>query len=153
MMRVAKTPVPEVSSESKDPEPNAQIPTRKHLQTPTKARIQTLYRDRSQREIKQILKQEDNIDISQTTISRIVNDENPRRVGNCPEKPETRGRKRRFTEAQLDSVEHVLDTYDNVEQMSWKEIASASGIGDLTSKWEWQRVREGMARRGRGKTK
>ena len=134
-MRSKKTPS---YSNRKDPDCLQAKPTQKHpktdrkyLQTPTKARIKTLYREHTQKEIKQILQQEDGVNISQKTICKIVNSDSIRRVGNCPEKPETRGRKRKFSEAQLDTIEHTLDTYPDVKTMNWNQIASASDIGDL----------------------
>ena len=124
---------------------------RKHLDTLTKARIKTLDHYYSQRDIQKILKQEDGLDVSQRTIGRTINDESSRRRGNCPEKPETRSRKPKFSEAQLDSVEEVLDTHPDIKSMSWNEIASASEIGDLMGDWEWQKLRDAMTRRGRGR--
>ena len=82
----------------------------KHIETPTKSRIRTLYsHGSSQQQIRQILKQENNIELSQSRISRIINNVSYRRTGYNISKPKTRGRKKKFSKAKLDQVEKTLN--------------------------------------------
>ena len=85
----SKTSINSKASDRKDPTDLAKKQPKKHLQTPTKTKICTLYRNYSQSEIIRILKEEDNITIGQPAISRIVRQEDYRRVGNSDKKPET----------------------------------------------------------------
>lgn len=140
-----------VHSERKNPNKIAKKLTKKHLQTPTKSKIWTLWRNHSQTEIARIFREEDNITVSQSRISKIVREEDHRRVGNSAIKPETRGRKRKFNETELNSVETVLDTHDDVRWMTWNQIASTSEIGDLMGDYEHETLRDTLAVRGRGK--
>ena len=57
------------SNERKIPTKVAKKQPKKHLQTPTKTKIWTLYRNHSQAEIVRILKDEDNITVTQPAIS------------------------------------------------------------------------------------
>ena len=51
----------------------------------------------------------------------------------------------------MDDVGKTMDTHPDIRWMSWNEIASASGLGELMGRCEYMTVRKEMKRRGRHK--
>ena len=124
----------------------------KHIGSPTKQKILTLHHHgHSQMQIRRILKAENTIDLSQPRISKIIQEKQTRIIKHNPDRPETRGRKRKFSEAELDQVEETLEEYADVRHMNWNEVASAAGLGNLMGDYEWATLQRALKRRGRTK--
>ena len=119
---------------------------KKHLTTPTKAKISVLYRYHSQSEIADIVMREDGIRISQSRISQIIRDKSSRRVGSCPEKPETRGRKKK-TAKDSARVEKIQLTNAFSNGITLNVTASASDFGQLMSQWEYENLKNAVTER------
>ena len=123
-----------------------------HMTSPQRARVRTLAKTHSRAEIKKILWEEDKEDWNRSTISRIIKDTSSRRTGHCPEKPETRGRKRKFSEAELARVSETITTSPDMRWMDWKKAIEAADIDLKGGEYAWVTVkRRLMERDGDGK--
>ena len=124
----------------------AKTTPKKHLTTPTKAKISVLYRYHSQSEIADIVMREDGIRISQSRISQIIRDKSSRRVGSCPEKPETRGRKKK-TATNSSKVERAQQTNTYSNELTLNVTASTPNFVHFIGQWEYENFREAVAER------
>ena len=88
----------------------------KHIETPTKERILSLYHynGRSQNQIRLVLKADYKIDLLQARISKIIKENSPRTAKNRPDRVDKRGKKRKFSEAEMDNIEATMDTYPDI---------------------------------------
>ena len=96
-----------------------------HIHTPLRARVRVLYTysSLSQNQIAQ------RTGIAQSTVSRIINDCTSRRAGYHLKKQEKRGRFRRFTKEDIDSIEEFLDRNGfEGKQTNWEELPNAIGL-------------------------
>ena len=95
-----------------------------HTHTPLRAKVRVLYTysGLSQNQIAQ------RTGITQSTISRIINNSTSRRIGHDPNKKDGRGRKKRFTKEEVDTMEEYLDRngFDG-KQTEWEELPSMTG--------------------------
>lgn len=122
----------------------------RHLRTPHKTKIRTLYyTQHSQCEIVKILAEEDDIKISQSRISKIIREKSARRARNDPQKTDRRGRPTKFSKSQLEDVEKLLEQEEDAKWMEWHELAFITdSVGDLMGNTEWKTFRDAMQKRG-----
>lgn len=101
----------------------------KHLSTPTKSTIRTLNRDGyPQIVIKQKVLERHGVDLAQSTISRTCNSSSDRTRGHTPSVPETRGHQPKYSDAELDQVERLLQEHPETKWWSWNSIADEAGL-------------------------
>ena len=62
------------------------------------------------------------MNLSQPRIPSIIKEDSPWNLRNNPNKPETRGKKSKSGEMELDQVERTLDSHTDIEWMNWNEI-------------------------------
>ena len=122
-------------------------PKQPHIETPQKARIQGLAKDHSQSEICKIIWDDYHKDWPQPPISRAITDDDPRRTGHTPIKPETRGRKRKFNDAELNRFEKAIEEHPDTKWMGWREAIGAADNDLMGSKWEWVTVKKRLLER------
>ena len=129
-----------MSTRSQNPLPTTprKVQNKPHIKTPHRSIIRSLNRQGlKHHEIRRILVETYNINPSQSTISRISSQRECRRT----QGPEKRGRKRKWSDQDLEAVKQTLDQHPDVKFLNWNEIASASSLGDLMGPYEYMTLR------------
>ncbi|KAL9639422.1 MAG: hypothetical protein Q9164_000927 [Protoblastenia rupestris] len=94
-----------------------------HIQSPAKRKALTFYQHgHSHKQNLRILKVTEDVKLSQPRISKMIKDYGPRTLEYNRHNPETRGKKRKLSEMELNQVERTLDTHKDIKWMKWNEI-------------------------------